>query len=162
MNGETLLKRIVSAVVEVTLFVCFLVAIIVLLTGCAEMKEDYVAPYIVSIDPAIQQFTKEEIDAMVDDVTLVTRVPPDFVHVKPRELTTITVTFSSPPEYFEMYVGPDALHSYSLDGTTLQITVHCVLPYRTHISFWQFQRVYIEWKGGGQLIQLWCPLEDGK
>ena len=159
MNGETLLERIVKAAVVITLFVCFLVAVIVLLTGCAEMKEDYVAPHIVSIDPAIQQFTKEEIDAMVDDGTLLFRVPPGFVHVKPRELTTITVTFSSPPEDFEMSEG---LHSYSLDGTALQITVHCVLPYRTHISFWQFQRVKIEWEGGGQLIQLWCPLEDDK
>ena len=72
----TFLKRIVSAVVEVILFMCFLVAVILLLTGCAEVEEDYVAPHIVSIDPAIEQFTKEELDAMMDDGTLLNRVPP--------------------------------------------------------------------------------------
>ena len=40
----TFLKRIVSAVVEVILFMCFLVAVILLLTGCAEVDFVYKCP----------------------------------------------------------------------------------------------------------------------
>ena len=53
---------------------------------------------IVSIDPPIQHFTHEEIEELEERVVLELYYPPAFVHVKPREYSAITVTFSAPPE----------------------------------------------------------------
>ena len=152
MNGETLLQRIVKSVVSITLFAFFLIGAIVLITGCAEMEEEYVPPRIVSIDPPLQNFTPEEADVWLDE-----KIPYSFVHVNLNEYNSIAVTFSSPPQELDVRLGQWSATDYHLDGSTLHITTFCTSGWVGVLS--DITTLYIKWRGGGQIIQLWCPTE---
>ena len=60
--------------------------------GCSE--RGYVAPHIVSIDPPIQEFTKEEmLELASKNGPLPIPLPRRYVHLNRGEYATVTVTF---------------------------------------------------------------------
>ena len=98
------IDRKVPAIVTLTLFLLSIIGTIVILTGCTEVyledANDYVVPHIVTIDPPIQEFTREEAEA--HDIYAFEysggSIPLSFIHLPRGEPHTITITFSSPPE----------------------------------------------------------------
>ena len=87
------------------------------LTGCSERV--YEPPHIVSIDPPIKTFTRDEAEAL--------RLPPDiptqFINIE--RFAYNTVTFSVPPEELSIGLGALGASDYHLEGSILRLNVYC-------------------------------------
>lgn len=141
MNGSNLFGRIVKAAVVVALYAFFFIGAVVLIIGCADTEEPYVAPHIVSIDPLWQEFTEEEMTELVGRGPLSERVPPRFVHVENGMFDTITVTFSSPSEDLRLEMDWLAQDGHLLDGNVLTMNLFC--EYNRNMQIEQVQLVYL-------------------
>lgn len=151
MNGEKLLERIVSAFVEVSLFVCLLVGVIVLLGGCGDIDDGPTYPRIVSTDPPRQIISYEELNWY--------GAPPYVMRMKRDDVQTITVTFSSPPEILSIGdVWNAPVEEWSVDGRILTLSVVCFDP-NTYENYLEYP-IDVTWVGGGAVLRLWCPPEN--
>ena len=141
-------------------------ALLIFLIGCSEMEEDYVPPHIVSIDPPIQEFTKEEMLTLAGDVPpwegpLWEPLPTRYIHLNRGEFATVTITFSAPPEELNLNMNRWGVFEYQLHDGALEATVYCTSTDSFgFISVWGLTRLFINWKGGGQYITFWCPPEE--
>ena len=128
-------------------------ALLLTLTGCSERV--YEPPHIVSIDPPIKTFTRDEAEAL--------RLPPDiptqFINIERFAYNTVTVTFSVPPEELLLNLGPLGASDYQLEGSILRLNVYCYSysAHRINAVRREIQEILLRWKGGAQRIQLWCP-----
>ncbi len=151
MSRYTLVERIISVIATTTLFVCFLVGVIVLQGGCGDMDDGPTYPRIVSTDPPRQIISYEELNWY--------GAPPYVMRMKRDDVQTITVTFSSPPEILSIGdVWNAPVEEWSVDGRILTLSVVCFNPstYENHLEY----PIDVTWVGGGALLRLWCPLED--
>ena len=151
---------------------------IFMLSACSEMEEEYVPPHIVSIDPPIQEFTKEEMLELAEYNPLQEfpkaeamrlakydapwdPLPTRYIHLNRGEFATVTVTFSAPPEELDLNMSRWGVLKYSLNDSTLEATVYCITPLWHHSRrIWYLPTLKIEWKGGGQRVMFWCPSEE--
>ena len=127
---------------------------IFMLTACGEEYDVREFAHIVSVDPPVRPFTEEHFDEWYP--------PPatGYIPVNRYEYTTITVTFSAPPEELSVRDGPYYAHNYLLKDRTLRITAFCFDDQDLNKSSESFSELYIKWRDGGRMITLYCPPEE--
>ena len=87
---------------------------------------------------------------------------PQFINIERFAYNTVTVTFSVPPEELSIGLGALGASDYHLEGSILRLNVYCYWAQRRNARQ-DIQEIFIRWKGGAQLLQLWCPPgEDDK
>ncbi len=161
MHGFEAYERLKTIPVLIALVALFIIAALILLTGCSEESLpprvlDIDPPRIIAVDPAPA--------VLFDDWITYRHISKDhpvlYLPFHGVRNQRVELTFSYPPE--ELSINKQFWFNYNDPRKVVIIIYHCSTgaSFAAYPHFLDLDVLNVAWKGGGKQFALWCQEED--